>query len=229
MIYGVWIIAFILMCIVAYIYNPLRRPLPTESDYSHHKSPWWEIYYSSKYIKTIKKAERGSGLEEYFRNIQVRTDTCAAVEDSIVVTIKAVGDLMCRRDLVPPASRRLWDEVGAYVFDADFAVGNLEFAVNPSWVIEKLIRYSVPPGYAEPLLGDTRFGRFDLVTIANNHVNDSLSQGIISTCDYLDTIGMPFVGANRTEEEVDKIPIVERGGIKIAVLSYTYSTNNIPL
>ena len=230
MAYVVWIIVIIFIGITIYIYNPLRRPLPTESDYSHHNSPWWELYYVSKYLfTTIKKAEKGSKLEEYFRNIQVQPDAYPALKQSTIVTIKAVGDLMYRRDLAPPASRHLWDEVGAYVFDADFTMGNLEFAVNPSWIIEKIIRYSVPPAYAESLLGDERFGRFHLVATANNHINDSLSQGIISTCDYLDKIGMPFVGANRKEDEVDNFPIVERKGIRIAVLAYTFSTNGIPL
>lgn len=219
-----------LICLLMYLYNPQRRPLHTESDYTHHKSPWWELYYTSKYLfTTVKKAERGSGLETYFRNTQVPADVKTRLKQSKVITIKTVGDLMCRRDLLEPASRHLWDEVGEYVFDADFVMGNLEFAVNPSWVIEKLIRYSVPPSYTEPLLGDTRFGRFHLVSTANNHINDSLSQGIVSTCDYLDEIGMLYVGTNRTPDEVDSFPIVEREGIKIAVLSYTFSTNGISL
>ena len=225
-----WFLLVCLILLLIYVYNPHRRPLPTESDYSHHNSPWWELYYTSKYLFiTIKKAEKGSGLESYFRDIQAPVELRPQLKQKKVITIKAVGDLMCRRDLVNPASRHLWDEVGEYLFNADLVMGNLEFAVNPSWVIEKVIRYSVPSSYAEPLLGDTRFGRFDLVSTANNHVNDSLSQGVISTCDYLDRIGMPFVGANRTEEEVDKFPIIERGGINIAILSYTFSTNNIPL
>lgn len=226
----IWSLFIGLICLLIYIYNPPRLPLPTESDYSHHRSPWWELYYASKYLfTTIKKAERGSGLETYFRNIRAPADVKPHLKQSRDIIIKAVGDLMCRRDLVKPASRHLWDEVGEYVFDADFVMGNLEFAVNPSWVIEKLIRYSVHPNYAEPLLGDTRFGRFHLVSTANNHINDSLSQGIVSTCDYLDEIGMLYVGANRTPDEVDNFPIVEREGIKIAVLSYTFSTNGIPL
>ena len=225
----IWFLFISLICLLMYLYNPQRRPLHTESDYTHHKSPWWELYYISKYLCSIKKAERGSGLETYFRNIQVPADVKPRLKQSKVITIKTVGDLMCRKDLLEPASRHLWDEVGEYVFDADFVMGNLEFPVNPSWVIEKLIRYSVPPSYAEPLLGDTRFGRFHLVSTANNHINDSLSQGIVSTCDYLDKIGMLYVGTNRTPDEIDNFPIVEREGIKIAVLSYTFSTNNIAL
>jgi hypothetical protein len=58
----------------------------------------------------------------------------------------------------------------------------MEFAVNPDCVIENLLRFSVPEFYALPLLGDSRFGKFDIVSLANNQINDSLSGGIISTC-----------------------------------------------
>lgn len=136
---------------------------------------------------------------------------------------------MARPDLVHPASTHLWDNVGKGLFAGDFVIGNLEFAVNPEWFILKLIRYSVPSVFAEPLLGDQRFGRFDCVAAANNHINDSLSGGIISTCDYLEKINMPYSGTSRMPEDVDDFPIFERGGIKIAVLAYTFSTNGIPL
>ena len=91
------------------------------------------------------------------------------------------------------------------------------------------MRYSVPPSYAEMLLGDPRHGRFDVLALANNHINDSLSQGITSTCDHLDSVGIAHVGANRSAAEQDEFPILEANGVKIAVLAYTFSTNNIPL
>lgn len=215
--------------IILYILNPDRKPLPTESDYSHRKSPWWELYYSSRYIRTIKRAERSSDLETYFKNTESPRHTSLSLSQRKQIIIKAVGDLMARPDLVHPASTHLWDNVGKGLFAGDFVIGNMEFAVNPEWFIHKLIRYSVPPAFAEPLLGDTRFGKFDCVATANNHINDSLSGGIVSTCDYLDKINMPYSGTNRTPEDVDDFPIFERGGIKIAVLAYTFSTNGLPL
>jgi len=207
---------------------PLRHPLPTESDYSHRSTPWWHLYYGKKYLRSIKRAAKRSGLEEHFRSQSFDFDGPALAEPRRIV-IKAVGDLMARRDMQGDASRHLWDEIGEYLFDADLKLGNLEFAINPNWVIEKIVRYSVPPSYAEMLLGDPRFGRFDLLALANNHINDSLSQGIRSTCDHLDALGLTHVGANRSAAEQDRFPILEVEGIKIAVLAYTFSTNDIPL
>ena len=207
---------------------PLRYPLPTESDYSHHKTPWWHLYYCNKYLRSIKRAKRGSGLEEKFRNMTFRFAD-APLTDAQEIVVKAAGDLMCRKDLVGDGGRHLWDEVGEYLFDADLSIGNMEFAVNPEVYILKLIRFSVPPEYALPVLGDERFGRFDLVSLANNHINDSYSQGIVSTCNWLDSIGLRHVGANRTAQEQDEFPIFDIKGARIAVLSYTFSTNAIPL
>ncbi len=224
-----WLGAGLIICAFAYMFYPLRRPLPTESDYSHHTPVFWQLYYSSKYGCGIKRAEKGSGLEAYFRDIQAPQDSSIPLRQSRTITIKAAGDLMFRRDLASPSSPHLWDEVGEYMFTGDIIMGNLEFAVNPDTIIQKLLRYSISPAQAEPLLGDRRFGKFHLVSLGNNHINDSLSAGIVSTNRYLDSAGVLHVGANRTPEEADAFPIMEAGGIKIAFLSYTFSTNNIPL
>ena len=207
---------------------PLRHPLPTESDYSHKSVPWWHLYYGKKYLRSIKGAERGSGLEQHFRNQSFEFGG-EPLQGSRKIVIKAGGDLMARRDMLGEASRHLWDEIGEYLFDADLTIGNLEFAINPDWVIEKIVRYSVPPSYAEMLFGDERFGRFEVLALANNHINDSLSQGIRSTCDHLDALGITHVGASRSAEEQDDFPLLEVAGVKIAVLAYTFSTNNLPL
>ncbi len=222
------IIGVLFAGLLIYIFNPFRKPILTESDYSHHISPWWELYYISKYIHSIKRAEKGSELEAYFKGIRAPIYQ-STLHNTEIINIKATGDLMKRQDLVAPASRHLWDHIGEYLFSADFVIGNLEFAVNPNRVIENIIRFSVPENYADPFLKDPQHGKFDCVAIANNHINDSLSEGIIYTCNYLDKIGVPHVGANRTPQEIDEFPIVSRKNIKIAILAYTFSTNGIPL
>ncbi|MBD3316433.1 MAG: hypothetical protein GF344_11655 [Chitinivibrionales bacterium] len=222
------LIALFGVLIVMPAFFPARRPLPTESDYAHRIPGYWEWYYSTKYLNPIRRAAAGTDLEAHFRENRMP----GAEEDLREVrtfTLRAVGDLMTRRDLMPPLSGGLWDEVGEYLFDADLVVGNLEFAVNENRVIEKLLRYSVTPSHARPLLGDERFGKFDVVSVANNHINDSLHGGIVSTCDYLDQAGIVHVGANRTAEERDQFPIIEVEGVKVAFLAYTFSTNSIPL
>lgn len=222
-----FLIVFILL--VAYVYNPNKRPFLTESDWTTHKSPWWQLYYSSKYLCPVRKPARGSELEKLFVSDMGPDSNSQELNNEKEVIIKAVGDLMCRRDLVGKGGETLWDQIGEHVFSGDLRMANMEFAVNPAWRIEKLLRYSVPESYAAPLLGDKRFGRFDCVFLANNHINDSLSAGIVSTCDFLDKMNVSFVGANRTKQESEKFPIFNCNGLKIAVLSYTFSTNGILL
>jgi poly-gamma-glutamate synthesis protein (capsule biosynthesis protein) len=218
------------LLLAVYLAIPFRRPFPTESDYSHRRTPWWQIYYVHRYVRPVKGAEKGSGLEDYFRSMRFDFER-PALSDSREITVKASGDLMGRRDLPvgPDAGSRLWHEMGEFMFTGDLRIGNLECAVNPDQLWDKLIRFSFPPSYVEALLADPRFGRFDVVTLANNHINDSFSDGMGRTCEYLEAKGFPFVGANRTPEEQDRFPIFDVKGLRIAVLSYTFSTNGLPL
>ncbi|NLG19468.1 MAG: CapA family protein [Fibrobacter sp.] len=223
------LILILFVLLLLYVYSPFKRPFLTESDWTYHKAPWWQLYYSSKYLSPVKKPFRGSGLEEAFSKDMSPDQGGAVMLNPQPVVIKAVGDLMCRKDLAGEGGKELWSHIGSDVFCGDLRIANMEFAVNPKCIIEELLRFSVPESYAEPLLGDSRFGMFDVVSLANNHINDSLSGGIISTCDFLDRREVAYSGACRTSDEQDLFPIFECRGIKIAVLSYTFSTNGIPL
>ncbi len=218
----------VLILALAYALNPHKRPLPTESDYTYHRAPWFQLYYSSKYLNPVKRGDRKGNLEALFSEMK-KPEISPASDQINHLRLTAVGDLMSRADIVGEEGRAIWDHVGADVFSGDLSIGNLEFAVNPDWIIEKMLRYSLRPEQAEPFLGDPRFGSFDVLTLANNHLNDALSGGITSTCRYLDEKGITHVGANRTPEEQDQFPILDKNGIKIAVLAYSFTTNNIPL
>ncbi|MCP4677942.1 MAG: CapA family protein [Deltaproteobacteria bacterium] len=202
--------------------------MKTESDYSYHTTPWWQLYYIGKWFRPMLRAARSSGLEEYFAKMDFEFAD-PPLSKSEEVTIAATGDVMFRREITEANGSKLWDEIGRDLFGADLSIGNLEFSVNPDWLIEKLLRFSVPASFAMPLIGDDRFGRFDVFTLANNHINDSLSKGIESTCDFVDSQGIARAGASKSREEQEQVTILERGGAKIAVLAYTFSTNNIPL
>ncbi len=223
------IVGLIVGSVLVFILIPFRYPKSTESDYTYSNFPFWELYYGHKYIRaTIKRAEKGSELESYFNNMAFDFNK-STLKDTKTITIKAVGDLMCRADAVGEGGKHLWDDIGEYLFDADITIGNLEFAVNPDKVIEKPVQFSVPPEQADVFIKGRGYGKFDVFSLANNHLNDSLYEGIKSTCEYLDKNEVKHVGANRNPEEQDNIPIFEFGNIKVAVLSYTFSTNGIPL
>lgn len=66
---------------------------------------------------------------------------------------------------------------------------------------------------------------FDLVTLANNHMLDKGEEGLNRTLDVLDTLELSHTGGYRTEEERNNIEIIEKDGLKIGILSYTYGCN----
>jgi poly-gamma-glutamate synthesis protein (capsule biosynthesis protein) len=69
----------------------------------------------------------------------------------------------------------------------------------------------------------------DIVSTANNHSLDRGEKGIKSEADYLESIGLPHVGSFLTEKDRQKLRILNKNGIKLAFLSYTYGTNGIPV
>ncbi len=69
---------------------------------------------------------------------------------------------------------------------------------------------------------------FDLVTTANNHLLDKGISGAKRTLDILDKVELPHIGSYRSAKEKAKehIKLLQYDGLKIAVLSYTYGSNN---
>ncbi|MDG5816041.1 CapA family protein [Chitinispirillales bacterium ANBcel5] len=186
------IILFLFLFSVAYTYYPFKKPWLTESDYSRRNSPWWELYYASKYLNPVRRAAN-TYVRDIFSKTVATDNKNERLTESRKIVLKTVGDLMCRRDLIGKGGEGLWAHTGSFVFDCDYSIANLEFAVNPDNVIEKLLRFSVTADHAKPLLGDTRYGFFDHVSIANNHINDSFSRGILSTCNYLDEMKISMI------------------------------------
>ena len=69
---------------------------------------------------------------------------------------------------------------------------------------------------------------FDLVTTANNHLLDKEVSGAKRTLDILDKNELAHIGSYRNEKEKKKnhIQLLKYDGLKIAVLAYTYGSNN---
>jgi poly-gamma-glutamate synthesis protein (capsule biosynthesis protein) len=106
------------------------------------------------------------------------------------------------------------------VMSADIAFANLE---NPaSWL-------GTPyPGKPENVTfradPATLFGLawagFDLVSLANNHINDYGPRALAETLDFLDLLGVARVGAGRNLEEARRVVVVEREEVRFAFLAY---------
>jgi poly-gamma-glutamate capsule biosynthesis protein CapA/YwtB (metallophosphatase superfamily) len=153
------------------------------------------------------------------------------------VTIAAIGDIMVHGAQLKSA----WDDgnqsydfesVFAQVKDllsaADLTIGNLETTLPGR---EEL--YSGYPQFGAPdaLAAALKGAGVDILNTANNHACDKGDRGLVRTIKVLDTYGLLHVGTyqNKTAYETQRILIVERNHIRIALLSYTYGTNDVAI
>lgn len=148
--------------------------------------------------------------------------------------ILAVGDLLMHTPLVFSSQagddwdfKPLFEPVRPWIAGADLAYANLETTLTG-----KDFPWSGYPSFNTPpeLARDIKTVGWDVVTNANNHALDYSEFGLQKTADHLDQYGMPHTGTFRTAEEREQILVVNVGpAIKMAMLSYTYGTNGVPL
>ena len=71
---------------------------------------------------------------------------------------------------------------------------------------------------------------FDVVGLANNHMLDSYAAGYERTINFWENLdGVLGIGGYKNSSDYDNIKILEKNGIKIAFLAYTYGTNGLKL
>jgi poly-gamma-glutamate synthesis protein (capsule biosynthesis protein) len=68
-----------------------------------------------------------------------------------------------------------------------------------------------------------------IVNLANNHTLDRGAEGIERTTENLKDRDIDYVGANVSEEDMNRDRIFTVNGIDVGFLAYTYGTNGIPV
>ena len=109
---------------------------------------------------------------------------------------------------------------------ADIAVCNFETTLGGA-PYTGYPRFCSPDAYAEAV----RDAGFDIFLTANNHCMDTRNRGLVRTLDVLDSLGIKHLGTYRNQAERDSLYpyFIERNGMRIALLNYTYDTNGIPV
>lgn len=67
----------------------------------------------------------------------------------------------------------------------------------------------------------------DIANMANNHVMDKGEEGIINAIENWEKVGMPYIGAYKSEEDKNTLRIFHRNGLKICFLAYTKSMGTV--
>lgn len=111
-----------------------------------------------------------------------------------------------------------------YLKEADLAIGNLEVTLaGPPF--KGYPQFSSPDELADAL----KWAGFDILVTANNHALDRGLSGLERTLRLLDTKGLLHTGTFRDAgSRARNYPLlIEKNGIRIALLNYTYGTNGL--
>lgn len=158
-----------------------------------------------------------------------------APEEPPSVTISVVGDVMCH---APQLSAAYNAKTKTYEFDsvfapvkhllsaADLTIANLETTLPG---IRK--QYSGYPQFGAPdaLPAALKKTGVDILTLANNHSVDKHKPGLLRTIKVVNQMGFEHLGtyASLDDHKKRRALFVERNGIRLAFLNYTYGTNGI--
>lgn len=162
-------------------------------------------------------------------SIQIKTDTVFQIRtDKVVkktadfIDIVAVGDMMLGTNfpdastLPPNEGKDLLVAADSLIRNATVSFGNLEGVFLDQGGISKepgqnVYNFRQPIAYAKHL----QSSGFDLISIANNHINDFGTVGITSTVKTLQEKNIAFAGTPKCPYS-----IIERNGIKIGLIAF---------
>ncbi len=149
------------------------------------------------------------------------------------LTLLFIGDIMGHDEQIASAwnsetKNYEYDDVFRYIRDeiseADIAVANLEVTLGGR-------PYKGYPAFSSPasLASACMNAGIDVLATANNHSVDRGKKGILNTIRRLDSLGIIHTGtfADSIARDTLSPMIIERNGISIALLNYTYGTNGL--
>ncbi len=128
------------------------------------------------------------------------------------VILDIVGDIYVQRER--PSS--VFGHVGRILRQADIVLGNQEVALSTPKAYQRS-EFRSDPQMVQAL---TSAG-FNVVGLANNHIMDCGTEGIMETLDVLDQAKIAHFGAGANMKEAHKPAIIERNGTKVAFLGYS--------
>ncbi len=150
------------------------------------------------------------------------------------VSLLFAGDAMCHYPQISAARqadgsfdfRNTFSAIKPYFDRADIAVVNFETVVSPDERYSGYPAFSSPVEYAEALA----WVGTDVALLANNHCCDRGARGVCSTISTLERLKVAHTGAfaDSLDYECNRILRIERNGIRLAIVNYTYGTNGIP-
>lgn len=117
-----------------------------------------------------------------------------------------------------------FDKIKRFLDDADLRIGNLEsplleeaYGLKPALEGKTIYHY----GSVKAVEG-LKYAGFDVMQLANNHINDFVDKGIKSTTKTLENAGIDYVGLrNDSIKNLSQTPLIKTvNGVRIGFLAY---------
>ena len=137
-----------------------------------------------------------------------------------VVSIILVGDIMVGKEeetgKLIERGKDPFEPFAKLLKEPDIAIGNLECVVAEEGTpVKKPFTFMAHPRCI-PVLKE----HFTALTVANNHSCDFGKAAFVEQCGRLEKAELPYFGGGRDKKAAHKPWIVERNGLKIALLGY---------
>ncbi|MBQ7348534.1 MAG: CapA family protein, partial [Clostridia bacterium] len=115
-----------------------------------------------------------------------------------------------------------FNDVKAFLSESDYVLANLEtpVSINSTDLTNEQYRFCAPFEFLEAL----KSSGVNYLSTANNHCLDRGIEGLVSTIDSLDKLGFDHNGTYKSTKGKKPL-VIEKDGVKIGILSYTYGTN----
>lgn len=171
--------------------------------------------------------------------VEVQTPTLAPSPSPLVqptvVTLMAVGENLIHDTVIDYGLQ----EDGSYDFQEmyryvqeDIQRADIAYIQQETILISDPAQYAGHPAFGTPTeMADSLAAvGFDVVSHASNHCLDKGQPGIDDTlAAWAKHPEVTVLGIHKSQEDADQVPVVEKNGIKLAFLDYTYGVNGFPL
>lgn len=225
------ILAFLLS--IVSIFKGKKWRMPREFEENPKTMTWKDlIYFSYKYYYK-SSTEYPKEILDYFKKNTLIDELNNSVKSNLSISIG--GDLMPYQLINKNSCSDLWNNIGLDFFGSDIVFANLETPIDitqsTGFVPEVMLSnmyFNGDEALFDIFSGNGQYKGYDILSFANNHTFDKGKNGLINTINFLESKSVLPVGVCALKGQ-KKYQIIDKNGIKVAFLAYTYSLNAIEL
>lgn len=187
-----------------------------------------DIYHQRQVGEDIVQEETTTAKTEEKTKTEEKKKT---LEDT-TITLVAVGDNLMHENVISTGKQ----QDGTYNYDClfeniteDLKKANLAVINQETIFGSDQKEFSAYPKFNSPTaVGDSEVkAGFNVILHATNHTTDMGTEGVENCLEFWKTKHpkTTVLGINDSKKAQNTIPVVEKNGIKVAMLNYTYGTN----